>query len=469
MSAVSVSFSVRPPELLRSFTIRWVLGVSSAFVVCMLLLFGFIYLRTATYMSSRVHDSLIGDINEMIAASPQARLDAIEHYLQQDPRRIKVIGLFDAKGGRIAGNVERLPPEIRLDATTESIVVDRFDSRGHERQAVIAIARKLPDGYALVIGRNVDEIAEVARIIEEALALGVLPATLLAVGVGVLLSIRARRRVEAVTRQVERIVAGELKQRLPTRGGDDPFDRLSVLVNGMLDEIEELIKKVAGVSDNIAHDIRTPLTRARVRLERGRDNAQTLEELRTAVDNAICGLDQSLAVVTALLRIAEIEHSRRLVGFGDVALADLVREVGDMYEPIAEDRHVALRVDPGHGAMVRGDRDLLLEALANLVDNAIKFTPAGGQVDVILIQGDSEDIMRISDTGPGIQRHERDTVLRRFYRSDTSRQTEGLGLGLSLVTAIVKLHEFRLSFGDGPGCIAEIACPRATHRTGHAG
>jgi signal transduction histidine kinase len=425
----------------------------------MLLLFGFIYLRTAAYLLNRVDDALIAEANAIIAGSPNSRLDAIKERLQQDPRQIRVIGLFDTNGRRIAGNVN-LPPALRIDRRAESVVVDRFDSRGHERLVVLAIARSLPNGDILVIGRNVDEIAEVARTVEEALALGVLPALLLAVGVGTLLSIRARKRIDAVSKQVGRIVAGDLKQRLPAQGRDDPFDKLSVMVNGMLDEIEELIQRVAGVSDDIAHDLRTPLTRVRVRLERGRDNAQTLEELRSVVDNAIGGLDQSLAVVTALLRIAEIEHSRRLVGFSDVALADLVREVGDLYEPIAEDRAVTLHVNPGGGATVRGDRDLLLEALANLVDNAMKFTPAGGQVEISLVHGANEDILRIKDTGPGISKDEHHAVVRRFYRSDKSRQTNGTGLGLALVSAIVKLHGFRFSLSDGPGCVAEISCPR---------
>lgn len=456
-----VSSSVRPPEFVRSITFRWTLGVSGAFIVCMLLLFGFIYLRTAAYMLGHVRDSLVEEVNVMAAASPESRLTAIERSLQQDPRRIRIAGLFNANGQRIAGNIESLPPSLRVDAGISNVTVNRFDSHGREKQTALAIARSLPNGDVLVIGRNVDEIAELARIVEEALALGVLPALALAIATGVLLSVRARKRIDEVGKQIGRIVAGDLKQRLPTRAGDDPFDKLAVLVNGMLDEIEDLIQKVAGVSDDIAHDLRTPLTRVRVRLERGRDNAQTLEELRAVVDNAICSLDQSLAVVTALLRIAEIEHSRRLVAFGEVALADLVREVGDMYEPIAEDRSVALHVDPGDGVTVRGDRDLLLEALANLVDNAIKFTPVGGQVEVSLRHGASEDVMRVRDTGPGISKEERDAVFRRFYRSDKSRHTEGLGLGLSLVMAIVKLHGFRFSFADGPGCIAQISFPRS--------
>ena len=227
----------------------------------------------------------------------------------------------------------------------------------------------------------------------------------------------------------------------------------------MLDKIEALVHEIAGVGDDIAHDIRTPLTRVRVGLERGRANSRTLEESNAVIDRAIRGLDQSLAIVTALLRIAEIEHNRRLAGFGEVALAELLHEVGDLYEPIAEEKGVTLTIDACDALTVRGDRDLLLEALANLVDNAVKFTPAGGQVEIALTHHDGEGIVRIRDTGPGVSKDERDVVVRRFYRSDRSRQTCGVGLGLSLVAAILKLHDFRFTIEAGPGCVVEIAFP----------
>jgi signal transduction histidine kinase len=253
-------------------------------------------------------------------------------------------------------------------------------------------------------------------------------------------------------------VAGDLRERLPTRGRDDPFDQLAVSVNRMLGEIEALIQEIAGVGDDIAHDLRTPLTRVRIRLERGRERAATLGELRTVADQAIAGLDQSLAIITALLRIAEIEHSRRLEGFSQVRLAPLVREVGDLYDPIAEDKRVALRIDAADDAAVHGDRDLLFEAVANLVDNAVKFTPEGGRVELALLRRQGETVIRVSDTGPGIPEMERGAVTKRFYRSDKSRRTEGLGLGLSLVAAIVNLHGFRFTIGGNPGCTAEIVC-----------
>jgi signal transduction histidine kinase len=255
-------------------------------------------------------------------------------------------------------------------------------------------------------------------------------------------------------------VTSDLRERLPTSGRGDTFDQIAVSVNQMLGDIESLVREIAAVGDNIAHDLRTPLTRVRVRLERGRARAASLDELRTVVDQAIGGLDQSLAIVTALLRIAEIEHSRRLEGFSQVPLGPLVREIWDLYEPIAEDKGVALRVNSADETTVHGDRDLLFEAVANLVDNAIKFTPEGGNVDLTLLSREIGTVVQVRDTGPGITEIERESVTKRFYRSDKSRRTEGLGLGLSLVAAIVKLHGFQFVITAGPGCTVEIICPQ---------
>ena len=223
--------------------------------------------------------------------------------------------------------------------------------------------------------------------------------------------------------------------------------------------LEEALQEAMVVGDNIAHDLRTPLTRVRLRLERGREHAATLEEMRGVADQAIAGLDQSLATITALLRITEIEHSRRREGFSDVQLAPLIREAGDLYDPIAENKGVTLRVDAADGPIVRGDRDLLFEAVANLVDNAVKFTPEGGTVELALLDREGETVIRVSDTGPGIPEIEREAVTQRFYRSDKSRNTKGLGLGLSMVAAIVKLHGFRFTITPAPGFTAEIVCP----------
>lgn len=458
MSAASGSSSVHLPDFVRTTTFRSTLVIAGAFVLCTGMLFGFVYWQTAAYITSSFDALITGELRIFAAEPPERWLPHINERLDNDPRRVRIAGLFGADGHRIAGNLESLPGGLTLDVPADVVVV-RVDNRARETVKVRLATERLPDGEILAIGRNIEEVAGIANIVRRALMLSLLPAFGLAVVIGLVLSLRARRRLSEVNRRIQRIVTGDLRERLPTHGSNDPFDQLAVSVNRMLGEIETLIQEIAGVGNDIAHDLRTPLTRVRARLERGRARAATLDELRAVVDRSIAGLDQSLAVVTALLRIAEIEHSRRLDGFSQVQLAPLLREVGDLYEPIAEDKHVILQVEIADEATVHGDRDLLFEAVANLVDNAVKFTPEGGRVALSLLRRDGDSVIQVRDTGPGISEAERDAVVKRFYRSDKSRNTEGLGLGLSLVAAIVKLHGFRFTIAAGPGCTTEIAFP----------
>jgi signal transduction histidine kinase len=449
------SFSMKLPDFVHMTTFRWTAG---AFAVCIALFSAFVYWEAADYMLAQ-NDAALNEESLAIAAdSPDRQLDAIDDRLRQDPRRIKLAGLFGWDGHRIAGNLKGLPQGLKIDAPVQSAVAIRLDPNGAEETTVRAIARSLPDGNVLVVARNIDELKQLAEVVARALILGLPFALGFGLAIGMVLNGRAQKRVVEFNTLALGIVSGDLRQRLPTEGLEHPFDKLAETANRMLDEIEALVREMAGVGDEIAHDLRTPLTRVRLALERGRANAKTLEELQAATDRAIGSVDQALAIVTKLLRLAEIEHGGRLNGLDNVPLADLIKEVGDLYEPIAEDRHVTLRVVSGDDATVRGDRDLLLEAIANLVDNAVKFTPAGGRVELALVQGKNESIVRVSDSGPGIRENERQAVTRRFYRSDKSRTTFGAGLGLNLVSAIVKLHGFRLTIATGPGCVAEIAC-----------
>jgi signal transduction histidine kinase len=449
------SFSMRLPDFVRMTTFRWTAG---AFAVCIVLFSAFVYWEAADYMLAKTDAALSEESLAIAADSPDRQLDAIDDRLRQDPRRIKLAGLFGWDGHRIAGNLKDLPQGLKIDAPVQSAVAIRLDPNGAEETTVRAIARSLSDGNVLVIARNIDELKQLAEVVARALILGLPFALGFGLAIGMILSVRAQKRVVEFNTLVRSIVAGDLRQRLTTEGLDHPLDKVVETANRMLDEIEALVREMAGVGNEIAHDLRTPLTRVRLALERGRANAKTLEELQAATDRAIGSVDHALAIVTKLLRIAEIEHGGRLNGLDNVPLADLIQEVGDLYEPIAEDRHVTLRVVPGDDATVRGDRDLLLEAVANLVDNAVKFTPAGGSVELALVQGKNESIVRVSDSGPGIRENEHQAVTRRFYRSDKSRTTFGVGLGLNLVSAIVKLHGFRLTIATGPGCVAEIAC-----------
>lgn len=450
---------MRQPQFLRSNTFRWAFVVAGVFAIFIIVLFGFIYWKTSEYLISRSDLVITAQINGIAALSPERRLEAIDERLRADVRGVQLAAIFGADGRRMTGNIEGLPPRLDIDAPAQSSDLVRIDRNGREYQVVRAIAKRMKNGDVLVIGRNVDEAKEIALVVGQALALGLVPGFLLCLLAGAWLSVRAQRRVEEVNQRVQRIIAGDLRERLPHRSVDEPFSKLAVIVNGMLDEMESMIHALAGVGNDIAHDLRTPLTRARLTLERGRTHATTLEQLQAVADKAIAGIDQSLTIITALLRLAEIENSRRSAGFSAVALHEMLREVCDIYEPIAENKNIALRVAVAHHLTVRGDRDLLIEAVANLVDNAIKFTPEGGRVDIDLLRGDGETIVRVADTGCGISEQEREAVLRRFYRSDKIRNMPGAGLGLNLVAAIVKLHGFRLTIFSGPGCRVEIGCP----------
>jgi signal transduction histidine kinase len=450
---------MRQPQFIRSNTFHWALMVAGVFAVFVIVLFGFIYWKIDDYLITRSDGVITVELDGIAGLSPQRRLEAIDEKLREDPRGVQLAAIFAADGHRITGNLESLPSHLQIDAPAQGTDIVRTDRGTRQHEVVRAIARRMRNGDVLVLGRNVDETMEISHVVGQALALGLLPAFFLCLLAGAWLSVRAQKRVEEVNQRVQRIIAGDLRERLPHRPVDEPFSRLAVIVNGMLDEMETMIHALAGVGNDIAHDLRTPLTRARLALERGRTNATTLVQLQTVADKAIAGIDQSLAIITALLRLAEIENSRRSAGFGSVPLHEMLREVCDIYEPIAENKNIALQVQVADRLNVRGDRDLLIEALANLVDNAIKFTPEGGRVDMELLRGKGEAIVRVTDTGYGISEQEREAVLRRFYRSDKIRNTPGVGLGLNLVAAIVKLHGFRLAIFPGQGCRVEISCP----------
>src|SRR6266852_946395 len=363
---------MRQPQFIRSSTFHWALAVSAVFAVFVIVLFGFIYWKIDDYLTARSDRVITVELDTIAGLSPERRLQAIDERLRQDPRGVQLAAIFAADGHRIIGNLESLPPDLRIDAAAQRSAVIRMDRNGSEHQVVRAIARRMRNGDVLVLGRNVDEAGEISHVVGEALLLGLLPAFFLCLLAGAWLSVRAQRRVEDVNQRGQRIIAGDLSERLPHRSVDEPFSRLAVIVNGMLDEMEAMIHALAGVGNDIAHDLRTPLTRARLALERGRTNATSLEQLQTVADKAITGIDQSLAIITALLRLAEIENSRRSAGFGSVALHEMLQEVCDIYEPIAENKEITLHVQVAQQLTVRGDRDLLIEAVANLVDNAIK-------------------------------------------------------------------------------------------------
>jgi signal transduction histidine kinase len=449
---------LRVPEIFRTPTFRLV-GVSgSVFVLGILLLFAFIYWETAAHETREIDrfvERQVGAIGEG-DADGLVRMLAISGASQD--RRIAFAAIFDPAGRLLTGNLRGFPAGLETDGRAHEINI--APSIGFSSiDAARAAAARLPDGRLVVVARDVEELTQLQSIVWHALALGVVPAIVLAFAAGALLSWRALRRVRLIHRAAERILQGNLSERLPHRGTDDDFDRLATAVNRMLDEIAHLMGEIKGVGDDIAHDLRTPLTRVRTRLERGSRSSGSQQELENIVGAAIDGLDQTLGIVTALLRIAEIEDGRRRAAFRRVDLPTIVRDVADLYSPVAEQSGIALTVDDPGARYVYGDPDLLLEAIANIVDNAIKFAPPNSIVRLSVVDENGTPIVRVADRGPGIPQEERESVLKRFYRSDKSRHLPGNGLGLGLVAAILKLHHFRVAIGEGaPGCVFDIIC-----------
>ena len=443
-------------SLVRLPMFRLALLYSALFCLSTLLLFAFIYWQTAVVETQRVDGQLLHDAQFLAHLRPGDLKDTIDNRVMPDFRRVAHAGLFAADGSRIAGNLPSLPANLKFDGTVHRVEVPSA------HLTIRAVGLSLPDETSLVIGRNVESLDNLQTVVIHALELGLVPAMLLALAAGALASQRTRKQLQKVHETAERIMKGDLRERLPTHGGGDDLDRLASSVNHMLDEIARLMDDMKSVGDNIAHDLRTPLTRVRARLERARESAATQSEWHEMIDRAIAGLDQALRLITALLRIGEIEGGRRRAGFESVALQQIAEEIAELYEPIAEEKDVAFELSLSKVPPIAGDRDLLSELISNLLDNALKFTPAGGRVHLSLTLEDERLRLEVADTGPGIPPELREAVFQRFFRSDASRSVEGYGLGLSLVDAIAKLHGFTLAIGDNdPGCVITLWCPKA--------
>lgn len=442
---------MRAPEIFRTSSFHIAAASAGVFALGVLLLFAFVYWQTATRETGTVDRFVERQVARFAAARPGELIHDLTLSETRPEHHIAYAALFDGTGRAVAGNLSALPPDFPVDGRAHGATVA-------EDRAVRAAAAKLPDGRIVFIARDVAELDQLQAIVRRALLLGAIPALLLALGAGALLSWRELRRVRMVHRSVARILQGNLSERLSARNPADDFDRLAMAVNRMLDEIERLLEEIKGVGDNIAHDLRTPLTRVRARLERIRDTPRSEAELEDAIDIAIAGLDQTLGIITALLRIAEIQDGNRRAAFGEIDLARIVNDVAELYGPIAENAGIELAV-AAEPRQVRGDRDLLFEAVANVLDNAIKFAPRNSRIDLAVIDGPEGPIVRVRDRGPGIPLEERQQVLKRFYRSDKSRTLPGSGLGLGVVSAVMALHRFRIAIGDAePGCRFDLIC-----------
>ncbi len=429
-------------KLLRSYTFRLALLYTALSLGSVVVLLGFIYWATAGYMDRQTDETIEAEIRglaEQYRRRGLAGLTAvIAERVARDPDGAAVYLLADDDYDPVVGNLNRWPDvPTTEDGWMRFGLLDwgRDKSEQHEARARTFLLR---GGLHLLVGRDVRELESIRRLILNALLSGLAITTALALGAGLLVSSRVARRVEAITQTGREIMEGDLSQRVPTNGSGDDFDQLAANLNRMLERIEGLMAAVRQVSDNIAHDLRTPLTRLRTRLELAQ--AADPRQAREAVDQAVEDAEELLATFNALLRIARIESGSRRSAFATFDLAGLVHDVGELYEPLASDKGQQLIVKAEGAISVRGDRDLLFQALTNLVDNAIKYTPQGGRVVLAATPGDRGPEVMVADTGPGIPPELREKVFQRFFRADDSRATPGSGLGLSLVRAVADLH-----------------------------
>ncbi|GBQ71101.1 two component sensor histidine kinase [Ameyamaea chiangmaiensis NBRC 103196] len=437
-------------ELFRTATFRLTLMVAGAMVAAMLAQFLLLYMQM-THFEARRSEAMLHREAEILARQPAARLEYLIQHRATDDLRIVIndIGLFDADGHYIVGDLQLIPDGLKPDHVVRQITVRAPED---EPYAMRFLAVPVDQGRILVLGRSLHMLGELEVMTRRAMWLSIVPTVAFALLMGVVLSHRALSRVKTMHEAIDRIMGGDLHERLPVARERDDLERLAGSVNRMLDRLEHLLDEIRNVGNDIAHDLRTPLTRVRVRLERALTTSTDIDTLREGIARAGDDLDQCFSVITALLRIGEIENGRRRAGFGTVDLCQIAADIVDLYEPIAETKAIGLHlVVPAVPVWAHGDRDLLVELYANLIDNAIKFTPDAGTVKLVVRVTATGPESSVVDTGIGIAESERVAVLSRFYRSDKSRHVPGSGLGLSLVSAIAALHGATLSIDAGDG------------------
>jgi signal transduction histidine kinase len=318
----------------------------------------------------------------------------------------------------------------------------------------------LPDGSYLFVGEQMERLVRTRTRILLSIGWIIGATVLLAIAGGVILSAAFLRRIDAITRTCRAVVAGRFEERIPVHSSQAQLDRLSATINEMLDRIATLLESLRQVSTDIAHDLRTPLTRLRQRLEAARAGPVGAHQYEQVVERALEDCDGILALFSALLRISQIESSMRWPNFSRVDVPALLHQTAECFAPVAEDAQQTLTTDLCAPFAVLGDRALLLQMFSNLVENAIRHAGSGAAIRIDCRVSGGEALVRIGDTGPGIPAGERDKVFGRLYRLERSRSTPGNGVGLALVAAIVKLHHYSIALTDAePGVCVNIYIP----------
>ncbi len=364
----------------------------------------------------------------------------------------------DAAGAHLAGEMPAAPA-LRPGWTVVD-VPDASEDAGRPEQ-VQALVATLPGGLLLAVGDDLGRIADVEEAVAAALAWTVGVAALLGVGGGALLSWAFLSRVDAIARTAEAIIGGDLARRVPVRGTGDDLDRLAGTLNRMLDRIGALMDSLRQVSSDVAHDLRTPLSRLYQRLEDARLHARSMPDYELAVEGAVREAEGLLDTFSALLRIAQVEGASPRAGFRDVDLTSVAEAVADAYQLDAEAAGHCLTAAVDSAVVVRGDQELLTQAAANLVENALRHTPQGTRIAIRLVSGaDNGACLTVEDDGPGVAAGDLPRLTHRFYRGERSRTSPGNGLGLSLVAAVAELHGAALDLQDAaPGLRAVLRFP----------
>ena len=461
-------------KLFRTTTFRLTLVYLTVFALFAAFLLGYFALNTRRLITEQITDIVNAEITGL---SEQYRLGGIRRLVIVIDTRARAPGsslylVTTYTGEALAGNVTALVPGI-LDkpgwAETAYRRLDEADNSGRAEHEALVRVFELPGGFRLLVGRDLDERERLYHIVTSAGRWSIAIVIVLGLGGGLLVSRRVLRRVDAMTETTRTIMAGDLGERLPVAGTGDELDRLADNLNAMLERIEMLMYGLKEVSDNIAHDLKTPLTRLRNRSEEALRTAKSEAEYRAALEATIEESESLIRTFNALLMIARAESGQARDNMSEFDAAEIAHDVAELYEPLAEEKGIALKVENDASAKVKGNRELVSQALANLVDNAIKYTEprdlasngAAPEIVVRALNDGDRILLTVADTGPGIPEADRGRVIERFVRLEQSRSQPGLGLGLSLAAAVARLHGGELTLSDNrPGLKSVIALPR---------
>ena len=450
-------------RLLRTHAFRLAALYFLVFAVSVLGVLLFVYWTSADFVERQTEATLDAEITGLAEQYAQRGLSGLVQIVAARSAGDRGDGMLylvtDPNGAPLAGNIAAWPAGVpahagRLSFTTAARVKERIET--HPAQGASFI---IPGGYRLLVGRDVSD----ATAFRNRVKITLLWAGLVALGVGLLggtaMSRNLLRRVEQVNRTSERVMAGNLSDRVPLDGTSDEFDQLAANLNRMLDQIERLMTAMREVTDDVAHDLKTPLSRLRVRLELAllgpADSPSQTEAIRAAIDEA----DRLLATFNALLSIAELESGTRRDESEALDLSEVARSAAELYEPVAEEKGFVLSLATEPGVRIRGSRHLLSQALANLLDNALKYA-GGGEIQIRVLRAEGRAALEVTDRGQGIPEADRGTVFDRFVRLERSRSTPGNGLGLSLVRAVVRRHRGTVELADNrPGLRVRIEFP----------